>query len=217
MFCGHRCRTVLSLLAALVVSGCGSSQASGQAAEIASPQSLDGTVGVVSEVVSPEADEDDADAGGVGPGETPPGSGLDLGEAATLAMTSSGKRGVVSAAVEVTRGDPADVAGLDGVEGDVDPYYVTITFENVGDNEMPYASLDNDFHGLLSDGSPAREPGTAEGFRPCEAVPAPGDFRKGKTYESCRVFLAPAGERVRTVAYEGFETPYADDPVTWGP
>lgn len=80
---------------------------------------------------------------------------------------------------------------------------------------MPFASLDNNFHGRLEDGTPAGEVGTIDGFRTCESTPAPPDFFEGKTLETCRIFVASNGTRVNSVAYEGFESPYAEDPIVW--
>lgn len=119
--------------------------------------------------------------------------------------------------VDITTGDATDLEGLElgGRAAGQVPYYVTVSIKNASAADLPFTSLDNDFHGKLEDGTPAGEVGTISGFRTCESTPAPADFFEGKTFETCRIFVASSGTRVNSVAYEGFETPYAEEPIVW--
>jgi len=217
-------RRAVLLVAVLLIAGCSWSEGAVEPEPGVSAPAAGRSVPAVSETVptpAPAAAGDGTTTGGgsVRDGETDPGTVLEYGEAAIIGMGGRGARGVVAATVEIARGEPADLEELD--TGDTmagaQPYYVSIALENVGDTALPLVPLDNDFHGRLDDGTAAQEPGTVDGFRPCDAEPAPADFDKGKRFETCRVFVAPRGRSVETVVYEGFETPYAADPIIWEP
>jgi hypothetical protein len=174
----------------------------------------------VDEVISSPAGTppDSGRSTAVGSGETLPGTVLRFGEPAVIAIESGGRRGTVeTTVVDITTGDPSDLDGL-GLGGRVAgqvPYYVTIEIKNLSEADMPFTALDSDFHGKLDDGTPAGEVGTIDGFNMCESSPSPADFFEGKTFETCRIFIASNGTRVNSVAYEGFESPYAEDPIVW--
>jgi hypothetical protein len=213
-------RRVASLaIVALALAGCTLfGETEGADGPASSPPPVD-AASDVGEVLSTPADAPDSPGSAtVGGDQTPPGTLLEFGEPAVIAIESGRRSGVVEATVfEITAGDAADLEGLgidDLVAGQV-PYYVKLSLENVSNANMPYASLDNDFHGKLEDGTPAGEVGTIEGFRTCESTPAPADFFAGKSFGTCRIFVASSGTRVDSVAYEGFESPYADEPIIW--
>ena len=203
------------VVAVLVAAGCNPSEEP----EAAGPSGgLPADVTPAADVGEAIAAPDSGGSGTIGSGETPPGTLLDFGEPAVIAIESGGRSGVVEATVdEISPGETEDLEGLglgDQVAGQV-PYYVRISLKNVSEAEMPFTSLDNDFHGKLQDGTPASEVGTIDGFGTCESTPAPADFFEGKSFETCRIFVASEGTRVNAVAYEGFESPYAEDPIVW--
>ena len=213
-------RVALLVVVALMVTGCslfGQPEAAGPSP---SPDPAVAAASDVDEVMSSPAGTP-PDSGGdttVGSGETLPGTELPFGEPAVIAIESGARRNVVEATVvDIRTGDPGDLEGLglgNRVAGQV-PYYVTVEIKNLSDADMPFAALDTDFHGKLDDGTPASDVGAIEGFSTCESTPSPADFFEGKTFETCRIFVASNGTRVNSVAYEGFESPYAEDPIVW--
>lgn len=162
---------------------------------------------------------DDSGSGGSKDADvTEPGAAVKLGEAAVVPVQSgTEKQGVVSAKVTLEKGDPADLEPLDlgdRAAGHV-PYYVRIAFEKVEGKELGYGSYNSDFHGMTPDGSRAAPLSIIGEWEVCDNQTAPAEFDEGEAYESCRAFLVPEGTEVSEVAYEGRDSAYEDDPVTW--
>jgi hypothetical protein len=155
-----------------------------------------------------------AGAGASAPGTTAPGTGLALGETATVAWRpAAGVDALLELGVdEVTEARMRDFAGLvaDGAVEGARPYYVDVTVTNAGDGDL--GGLDVPLY--LRDTSGALGPpwGFAEPFGPCRSQPLPRSFAPGETARRCLVFLSRAGAAYDAMVF--WPTP-EQEAITW--
>lgn len=174
--------------------------------------------------------EDDAASGrpGRGPGtagstdDRAPGGGghrtLALGKATavTYKRGSDNVRGTLRVTAEsVAKGTPADLpqGSLQTSDHGLRPYYVTMTFRNIGEDSIHYPFLNTPTS--LEDGGGASQEvliTADDGVKRCPGKD-PDDFAAGDTATLCKVFLLPKGVTPATVTYAtGGDT---EEPVSW--
>ncbi|MCQ6245332.1 hypothetical protein [Streptomyces malaysiensis] len=147
------------------------------------------------------------------------GKTLRLGEPTSITYKSGSDhlRGALRVtAVKVRKGTHAQLrtAGVDASDvRTTQPYYVTMTFENIGENSLHYPFL-NTPTGLEDTGGVDEQPlitGDTE-VAVCRGKD-PDDFAVGAKVSLCKVFLVPNGIRPSVVTYStGDDT---KRPVSW--
>ncbi|WP_448330835.1 hypothetical protein [Streptomyces sp. DSM 41534] len=147
------------------------------------------------------------------------GKTLRLGEPTSITYKSGSDhmRGALRVtAVKVRKGTHAELrtAGVDASDvRTTQPYYVTMTFENIGENSLHYPFL-NTPTGLEDTGGVDEQPlitGDTE-VAVCRGKD-PDDFAVGAKVSLCKVFLVPNGIRPSVVTYStGDDT---KRPVSW--
>lgn len=165
----------------------------------------------------------DGDEDASGSGKTKPGTTLALGKTARVtreplnAPINSNKTFDLDVAVlEIEKGTIDDFANvnLEPEQKQSTPYYATVRVANPG------ATLPADEDPVLGfDGVDDR--GQEQGrvifigtFERCDYADVPKPFAKGKSYESCLVFLVPGGGSIEEVRWSGSDE-YFSEPVTW--
>ncbi|OMI38691.1 hypothetical protein [Streptomyces sparsogenes] len=143
---------------------------------------------------------------------------LALGKAAAITYKrgSDNVRGTLKiVAKSVVRGSQADLPknALRAADRRLRPYYVTMTFTNVGDAAIHYPFL-NTPTGLEDRvGVPQEVLITAdEGVKRCPGKD-PDDFGAGRTVTLCKIFLLPRGTAPATVTYATGD--HTERPVAW--
>jgi hypothetical protein len=164
--------------------------------------------------------------GGTAPGGVAkPGTQLGIGETARVgdrpltAPVNSKKTYTVDATVsKIEKGDIGDFknVNLDPDQKSSTPYYVRVKLSNPGETIPVKPSDDPDAHFDAFDDRGQEQSsliiiGT---FDKCEDKDAPKPFSKGKSYESCTIYLVPGGGSIREVRWTGtFD--YSSKPVVW--
>lgn len=164
-----------------------------------------------------------AEAGGVAGGATKPGTTLKLGETAHVTREpldapadSKAFYELDVAVLKIEKGTQADFVNvdLDADQKKATPYYVTLRIANTG-RKSPF----DDDPALGFDGIDDR--GQSQGrviflgtFERCDYADTPEPFTKGKSYETCLVFLIPGGGSIQQVQWTGSDA-YFSEPVTW--
>ncbi|MFE2181162.1 hypothetical protein [Streptomyces sp. NPDC059455] len=119
-------------------------------------------------------------------------------------------------AVSVRKGTPAELRTAGVKPSDVrttQPYYVTMTFENIGENSLHYPFLNTPTG--LEDTAGVDDQPLITGDTEVTACPGkdPDDFAVGAKVSLCKVFLVPNGIRPSMVTYStGDDT---KRPVSW--
>ncbi|MES4902440.1 MULTISPECIES: hypothetical protein [unclassified Streptomyces] len=180
---------------ALLATGCEDGAASGKAGRGRGPAaSADGAV--------------NGDGGGA----------LALGKATAITYKggSDNVRGTLKVAAEsVVKGSRADLpkASLQGADRKLQPYYVTMTFTNIGDASIHYPFLNTPTS--LEDSAGASQEvliSEDDGVKRCPGED-PDDFGAGDTATLCKVFLLPKGATPATVTYATGDG--TERPATW--
>jgi hypothetical protein len=163
--------------------------------------------------------------GGASGGVAKPGTQLKVGETAQVrdrpltAPVNSKKTYLIEATVsEIEKGDIGDFkdVNLDPQEKNSTPYYVRVKLTNPGEPIPVKPSDDPDAHFDAFDDRGQEQSnliiiGT---FDRCKDEDAPNPFTKGKSYESCLIYLIPGGGSIREVHWTGtFD--YSAKPVVW--
>ncbi|MDX3227095.1 hypothetical protein [Streptomyces sp. ME19-01-6] len=171
--------------------------------------------------------EEDAASGKPGDGKGPAASAggaldggrpLALGKAAAITYKggSDNARGTLKVAAQsVVKGSRADLpkSSLQAADRKLQPYYVTMTFKNIGDASIHYPFLNTPTSLEDSGGTPQEVLITAdEGVKRCPGKD-PDDFGTGDTATLCKVFLLPKGATPATVTYATGDG--TESPVSW--
>ncbi|TDD09046.1 hypothetical protein [Nonomuraea diastatica] len=207
---------VLSMAAALTVSGCGALQPSAEnraqvqapARESSAPAETEESEPAQKQTAEQETTEQDT--GQTSAETTAAGARLKFGERAVVPFRK-GTIGVTVTAVE--KGDPADLVRERGRQArGITPYYIRFTVENVDGTDHSYSSgpslslvtADGNGTGAIVTGS---MPG-------CERESAPRDFSTtGATFTSCRLGAARTGIAITGAKFD--DDDYRDKPVVW--
>ena len=205
----HRKTIIAACAAVLVLAGCGS-----ETAGAASPSTS------VLPVATSSSSSEEAPPAGEG-GLTPTGTTLAVGETATVmyetkSLSEEGTKLAVTT-VSVKAGSIEDLADfdLDAQSKVSDPFYVTVSFNNVGPLPMEPTGI----FGLISAHNTAGDElnrlSLIGEFAPCESADVPDSLAVGASYTDCGVYLAPAGQDISKVMF-GFYFGDADrTEITW--
>jgi hypothetical protein len=172
---------------------------------------------------APATTEETTGAASGGGGTTAPGTTVGLGETAhvTIKPLSEGFDSKVRYKLDATvlKIEKKSVKDLKNVNLDPEqkkttPYWVSVRFANT-DRKLP-ADEDPDvrLNGIDDRGQEQQNIIFLGGFPPCEDKNPPKPFSKGKSYESCLVFLIPGGGSLDAVTWTGADE-YVSKPVTW--
>ncbi|MEO3803022.1 hypothetical protein [Nonomuraea sp. B1E8] len=212
---------VLTMAAALTVSGCGAlqpsaenrAQAQAPARESAAPAETEESEPAPQESTEQESTEQkstEQETGRTNAETTAAGTRLKLGERAVVPFRK-GTIGVTVTAVE--KGDPADLVRERGQRAKgITPYYIRFTVENVDGTDHSYSSGPS-LSLVTADGSGTGAIVTG-GMPGCERESAPRDFSTaGATFTSCRLGGARTGIAIAGAKFD--DDDYRDKPVVW--
>jgi hypothetical protein len=104
----------------------------------------------------------------------------------------------------VVKGDIEDFKGvrLDARTKRSTPYYVTVSYENVGTTTLPSPSLSINLWARNASGKRAPKLTVIGALGPCENGDAPPSWKPGATLVDCSVFLLPKGEAPASVTWQ---------------
>ncbi|MDT0545651.1 MULTISPECIES: hypothetical protein [Streptomyces] len=143
------------------------------------------------------------------------GKTLALGETTPITYKRSDKTGVLNiAAKSVVKGSQSDLdkVALNAEERKLQPYYVTVSFKNIGKDAIEYPFLNTPTHLRDSRGEEGKSLLTLGGDVAKCPGEDPDDFKAGDTATLCKVFLLPSGETPSVVSYTG---DFDKEPVFW--
>ena len=204
---GGRTLVGLALVSALVLSGCsGGDEEDPQGADTESSESSEGASGATEE--EPYLPVPD------GVELTAQGSGLSLGDKATVAYEPRQDE-VAALDVTVTRIEKASFKLFQGWKLSAEtkkttPYFVHVKLKNVGDTDLggrPVPLYAVDGTNKLIEASTF-----ASTFKPCPSDPLPKKFRNGDKVSDCLVYLAPDRGELTAASFRPTED---FDPITW--
>jgi len=206
----HR-KTIIAVCAAvLAIAGCASETAGASSPSTSLPKKPVATSSSTSSEAPPVSD------GGL----TPSGTTLAVGETATVmyetkSLSKDGTKLAVTA-VSVKAGSIDDLADfdLDAQSKVSDPFYVTVSFQNVGPLPMEPGGIFGVINAQNTAGDELNRLSLIGEFKPCQGD-VPDNLAVGASYTDCEVYLAPAGQDVSKVVL-GFYFGDADrTEITW--
>jgi hypothetical protein len=207
----HR-KTVIAVCAALLVlAGCASEKAGAAAPSTSLPESPVAESTSASEE-APPASED---------GLTPTGTTLAVGETATVmyetkSLSKEGTKLAVTA-VSVKAGSIDDLADfeLDAQSKVSDPFYVTVSFSNVGPLPMAPGGIFGVITAHNTAGDELNRLSLLGEFAPCESADVPETLAVGASYTDCGVYIAPAGQDISKVVLAFYFGDADRTEITW--
>lgn len=205
----HRKTVIAACAAVLVLAGCGAEKG------VASP----GTSLPESPVTTSSSTSEEAPPAGDG-GLTPTGTTLAVGETATVlyetkSLSKEGTQLAVTA-VSVKAGSIADLADfdLDAQSKVSDPFYVTVSFKNVGPLPMEPGGIFGVISAHNTEGDEMNRLSLIGDFAPCQGD-VPENLEVGATYTDCGVYLAPTGQDIGKVVLAFYFGDADRTEVTW--
>ncbi|QKV93934.1 hypothetical protein HUT19_21030 [Streptomyces sp. NA02950] len=140
---------------------------------------------------------------------------IPLGQKSALTYKRSKKVATLEVAAQsVAKGSQADLSGLrlESEAKSLQPYYVTMTFKNIGDNSLKYPFLNTPTSLRDGKGNGAKTLITSDdAVKSCPGKD-PDDFGPGANATICKIFLLPKGETPSVVYYTG---DFDKGPVYW--
>ncbi|MEU4892311.1 hypothetical protein AB0B12_11715 [Streptomyces sp. NPDC044780] len=143
------------------------------------------------------------------------GKTLALGETTALTYKRSNKVATLEIATKsVQKGSPADLADLnmDADAKAMQPYYVTMSFKNIGDQALHYPFLSTPMALRDSQGNPGKVLITSGDAVPQCEDEDPDDFAVGASTTLCKIVLLPKGQTPSVALYNG---DFDKEPVYW--
>src|SRR5262245_50810165 len=207
----HRKTITAACAAVLALAGCGS-EIKGAAAPTSTPSA---------EPPASTSSSAPAEPKPAGDGDlTPTGTTLAVGETATVmyetkSLSKDGTKLAVTA-VSVKAGSIDDLAdfNLDANSKVSDPFYVTVSFKNVGPLPMEPGGIFGVITAQNTGGDELNRLSLIGEFKPCQGD-VPDNLAVGEEYTDCGVYLAPAGQDISKVVL-GFYFGDADrTEITW--
>lgn len=204
---------VSAVCAALALAGCGSS-VSGEPAGAGQEKPAEPVA-----ASTPAPTSAGKDAGGGGGKLTPTGTTLKVGQTATVEYeTKSLAKDTTRLAItakSVRKGAIADLKdfNLDAQTKVSEPFYVTMTFRNVGKRPMEPGGIFGLVNANNTDGDELNRLSLIGEFKPCEGTP-PKILKVGASYTECDVYVAPAGQDVGKVVFGHF-VGTEETEITW--
>jgi hypothetical protein len=207
----HR-KTIIAVCAAvLALAGCASEKQG-----VATPgTSLPESPVVASSSASEEAAP--ADAGGL----TPTGATLAVGETATVTYeTKSLSKEGTSLAVTVVSVKAGSIDDLKDFDLDAqskvsDPFYVTVSFKNVGPLPMEPGGIFGVISAHNTAGDEMNRLSLIGEFEPCHGDDVPDTLAVGASYTDCGVYLAPTGQDIGKVVLAFYFGDADRTEITW--
>src|SRR4051794_30599490 len=163
------------------------------------------------------------------PGSTPPGTTVKVGETAKVQLrplssptdigNDNGDRYQLDATVlDIKQAKASDFKNvtLDAKQKKATPYFATVKLANNSSKTIPVKNDDPDVRFSAVDDRDQEQNSVIfiGDFEPCNNADPPKPFAKGKSYESCLVFMIPGGGTLKGVTW-GSGIEYVDKPITW--
>jgi len=153
-------------------------------------------------------------------GITPPGTGLKVGQTATVTytpLTSSGNGAARTVKVTVTSirmGTSADLKTLDvsGAPAGALPQYATVTVANLGPATIDVDGVSDAMQGIDHSGNQQDPVSIIGDFPTCDQNSSTTPVAAGASFRTCLTYLASGG--IAKVGWTGTDS-YMSSPVTW--
>lgn len=191
----HRKTIIAACAAVLVLAGCESEKAGAAAPGTSLSESPVAASSSASEEAPPPGEE----------GLTPTGTTLAVGETATVmyetkSLSEEGTKLAVTA-VSVKAGSIDDLADfdLDAQSKVSDPFYVAMSFQNVGPLPMEPGGIFGLITAHNTAGDELNRLSLIGEFAPCDGADVPETLAVGASYTDCGVYIAPAGQDISKV------------------
>ena len=202
----------------VLVGACGGS--SGPSSAAASGSSTGTSSSSAAATPSSGSSTSAASSGQAGSGITKPGTGLSVGQTATVAytpLTSSGNgkaRTLKVTVSSVKTGSIADLKGVDlsGAPKNTAPVYATVSVTNLGPQSIDVDGTSLTLQGIDHSGNQQSPVSFIGDFPPCNQNSSTTPVAAGASFHTCLTYLAAGG--ITKVAYTGTDD-YTNSPVTW--
>jgi hypothetical protein len=207
----HRKTIIAACAAVLALAGCGSEVVGTGTPGTSLPDSPVAASSSASEEAPPASD------GGL----TPTGTTLAVGQTATVVYEtkSLSKEGTNLAVtvVSVKAGSIGDLADfdLDAQSKVSDPFYVTVSFKNVGPLPMEPGGIFGVITAHNTAGDELNRLSLIGEFTPCHGDDTPDTLAVGASYTDCGVYLAPAGQDISNVMLAFYFGDADRTEITW--
>ena len=207
-------RTVMmAVVTGALLGACGSSGGSSNGGGSASTASGTAAAATASSTAT-------ATSGSTTAGVTKPGTGLSVGQTATVAytpLTSSGNgkpRTLKVTVASIRTGSTADLKGVDlsGAPKNAVPIYATVTVTNLGPQSIDVDGTSDAMQGIDHGGNQQSPVSFIGDFPPCNQNSSTTAVAAGTSFHTCLTYLVSGG--ITKVAYTGTDD-YTSSPVTW--
>jgi ABC-type Fe3+-hydroxamate transport system substrate-binding protein len=196
----------------LLLGACGSSGGSSGASSSASSASGGATPAAASSTATT--------SGTATAGVTKPGTGLTVGQTATVTytpLTSSGNgkpRTLKITVASLRTGSSADLKGIDlsGAPKGAVPQYATVTVTNVGPLSIDVDGTSDAIQGIDHGGNQQDPVSFIGDFPACNQNSSTTPVAAGASFHTCLTYLVPGG--ITRVGWTGTDD-YTSSPVTW--
>ena len=201
---------------AVLVGACGSSGGSSSSGSSAST----GSGGAAPAAATSTAAATTTTSGSATGGVTKPGTGLSVGQAATVAytpLTSSGNgkpRTLKVTVASIRTGSSADLKGIDlsGAPKGAVPQYATVTVTNLGPLSIDVDGTSDAIQGIDHSGNQQDPVSFIGDFPPCNQNSSTTPVAAGASFHTCLTYLVSGG--ITKVGWTGTDD-YTSSPVTW--
>jgi len=211
----HRKIVVVACAAALVLAGC-SSTVQGEPAD--APASGAAEPAAESKPATPAPSEKSGGGGGGGK-LTPTGTTLQVGQTAVVAYeTKSLSKVTTKLAITIKSVKKGSIDDLKGFDLDAQtkvsqPFYITVSFKNVGGKPMEPGGIFGLINAQNTTGDELNRLTLLGGFSKCEGTP-PKKLGAGKAFTQCDLYLAPKGQDVSKVVFAHY-VELDETEITW--
>jgi hypothetical protein len=203
---------MLAVFTTLLLGACGSSGGSSGGSSSASSASGGATPVAASSTATT--------SGTATPGVTKPGTGLTVGQTATVTytpLTSSGNgkpRTLKITVASIRTGSSADLKGIDlsGAPKGAVPQYATVTVTNVGPLSIDVDGTSDAIQGIDHGGNQQDPVSFIGDFPPCNQNSSTTPVAAGASFHTCLTYLVSGG--ITKVGWTGTDD-YTSSPVTW--
>jgi hypothetical protein len=206
----------LAVFTTLLLGACGSSGSSSGGSSSASTASS----GAGSAGSSSATNAATTTSGSATTGITKPGTGLSVGQTATVTYTplsssGNGKPRTLKVTVASLRtGSSADLKGVDlsGAPKGAVPQYATVTVTNLGPLSIDVDGTSDAIQGIDHGGNQQSPVSFIGDFPPCNQNSSTTPVASGATFHTCLTYLVSGG--ITKVGWTGTDD-YTSSPVTW--
>ena len=203
----------------VLVGACGGSSGSSSAASTSSTAAGSSNAAAAS-TPSSAASTSSGSSGQATSGVTKPGTGLSVGQTATVTytpLTSSGNgkaRTVKVTVASIHTGSAADLKTLDvsGAPKGALPQYATVTVTNLGPLSIDVDGTSDAIQGIDHSGNQQDPVSIIGDFPPCDQNSSTTPVAAGASFHTCLTYLVSGG--IAKVGWTGTDD-YMNSPVTW--